>query len=110
MRTVSEYVKRFAFQTGATNAHGNPVEAWASVGVQVGIYVFDPGSSSEPRDGGDRVIVEPTIYCPPGSVFDSRDRVECRGELFEVEGVPRVWNHPTAGPRGVVVSLRRVTG
>lgn len=110
MRIISEHVTRYAFSEGVEDAHGNATEGWDTTGVSVGIYVFDPGSSSEPRDGGDRVIVDPTLYCPPGAVFGSRDRVNVRGELFEVEGVPRVWNHPIAGPKGVVVSVRRVTG
>lgn len=109
-RRITEQVKRFAFADGAEDAHGNPVESWGSA-VSVGIYAFDPGSTSEPRmPGHDRVIVEPTIYGPYGLPFEPRDRCEARGELFEVEGVTRDWKHPTGLTPGSVVTLRRVVG
>lgn len=113
-RVISEHVQHEPYLAGGVDAHGNPTEGWGTPNT-VGIYAFDPGSSSEPRlvgrEGMDRVIVEPSIYMPSDVVFDTRDRVMARGLLFEVEGVTREWVHPTdTGRRANVVSLRRVEG
>lgn len=108
--TITETVQHEAFQAGATDAHGNPVESWAPA-VAVGIYAFDPGSTAEPREPGhDRVIVEPTLYMPSPVVLGARDRVTARGLLYEVEGGTREWRHPSLGPSGNVATLRRVEG
>lgn len=110
LRAISEYVDHEAFEAGAVDSHGNPVEAW-STPASAGVYAFDPGSSSEPREGGDRLIVEPTLYLPADAVFGARDRVTARGLQYEVEGVTREWVHPTDPTRRAnVVTLRRVEG
>lgn len=110
-RVISEYVQHAAFEAGVEDAHGNPVESWGDP-VTVGVYAFDPGSSSEPRTPGhDRVIVEPTLYMPSTVVFGPRDEVIARGLRHEVEGETREWVHPTdATRRANVVTLRRVDG
>lgn len=109
VRRVSEYVLREAFVAGAEDAHGNPVEAWLQA-VTVGVYGFDPGSTSEPREGQARVIVEPTLYMPDGVVFEHRDKVTVRGVTYDVEGVTREWRHPDGRRPGNVVSLRVAEG
>lgn len=110
-RVVSEHVQHAVFIPGAEDAHGNPVEGWGTP-VEVGVYAFDPGSSSEPREPGhDRVIVEPTLYMPESAVFGHQDEVIARGKRYEVEGETRKWVHPTDTTRRAnVVTLRRVGG
>lgn len=110
-RVISEVVGHQGFVSGAVDSHGNPVESWADP-VEVGVYAFDPGSTSEPRNpGADRVIVEPTLYLPDAVVFGARDRVTARGLLYEVDGVTREWVHPTDTTRRAnVATLRRVEG
>ena len=110
MRRISETVQWAAFQAGVEDSQGNEVEAWA-VAVPVGVYAFDPGSTSEPRlPGQDRVIVEPTIYMPQASIFGAHDLVTVRGLLHEVVGVTREWRHPNGQVKGNVATLRRVDG
>lgn len=110
MRKISEYVGHAMFIPGDEDAHGNAVESWTEP-VSVGIYAFDPGASSEPRDGMDRVVVEPTVYMPADVVFAPRDRVSARGRVYEVEGETREWVHPTDSTRRAnVATLRRVDG
>ena len=110
MRRISEYVDWEAFQPGATDAHGNELELWDDP-VSVGVYAFDPGSTSEPREpGADRVIVQPAVYMPHGTVFGAHDRVTARGLLYEVDGETREWRHPNGKRVGNVATLRRVEG
>lgn len=110
MRWVSEYVEHASFiADGDVDAHGNQTEAWGDA-VSVGVYGFDPGSSSEPREGMDRVIVEPTLYAPADVVFGARDRITARGHEYEVQGDTREWRHPDGHRPGNVISLRRVDG
>ena len=109
-RRISELVSHEAFVAGAEDAHGNPVRAWLPA-VQVGVFAFDPGSTSEPREAGrDRVIVEPTVYMPTGALFAPDDRVTARSIRYEVEGVTREWRHPNGRREGNVATLRRVAG
>ena len=109
-RLVSEYVSHQRFIPGDIDEHGNAVDVWGAP-VQVGVWAFDPGSSSEPRlPGQDRVIVEPTVFWPVGAVFGAHDRVTARGLLYEVEGETRVWRHPSGTFQGNAATLRRVEG
>lgn len=110
MRQISEYVNHEAFDAGAEDATGNVIEGWLPA-VTVGVYAFDPGSSSEPREGNDRVIVEPTLYMPDSLVLAHRDVVWARGKRYEVDGETREWVHPTDPTRRAnVATLRRVDG
>lgn len=111
MRPISEYVEHSVFIPGAVDGHGNPRRSWGDP-VTVGVYAFDPGSSSEPREPGhDRVVVEPTVYLPSTVVFGPSDEVVARGKRYEVEGETREWVHPTDTTRRAnVATLRRVGG
>ena len=111
MRRISETVQRRAFQAGAEDAYGNPVESWADP-VDVGIYAFNPGTTSEPfLPGHDRVITLPAIYAPPGTVFATRDKVTARGVLYDVEGVVLDYRNPfDSSMDGVQVNLKAVAG
>ena len=111
MRAVSEYVSHAAFVAGEVDTHGNPVESWGTA-TSVGVYAFDPGATSEPREPGrDRVDTTPTLYLPSTVVFGARDRVTARGVLYEVEGVTRQFIHPTDSTRAAnVATLRAVIG
>lgn len=109
-REISEYVQHAPVIEGAVDAHGNATQAWGDP-VDVGIWAFDPGSSSEPRlPGQGRVIVEPTVFWPEGVVFGPDDQIIARGLLYEVEGETREWKHPNGEFSGNVATLRRVRG
>lgn len=109
-RRVSEIVQHSVFVAGAEDAHGNPVEAWGPT-VDVGVFAFDPGGTSEPViPGHDRVITKPTLYAPEGVVFGPRDVVFARGLRYEVEGDTSVWRHPNGLRPGNVIELKRVDG
>jgi hypothetical protein len=110
MRRISEYVAWEAYAGAGEDSHGTEIPTYLA-SVSVGVYAFDPGSTSEPREAGrNRVIVEPTIYFPRSKVFGPRDRVTVRGLVYEVEGVTREWRHPNGRVTGNVATVRRVTG
>lgn len=110
-RRVSEVVLREPFEAGAVDAHGNPVEGWGSP-VEVGIYAFNPGTTSEPfLSGHDRVVTEPALYAPTGTVFSPRDRVIVRGVVYQVDGVVLDYRNPfDPSMDGVQVGLKEVAG
>lgn len=111
-RRITRHVDRLPFIPGAEDSHGNEVEAWGPA-EPVGVYEFNPGSSSEPRiSGHDRVIVEPALYGPYDIPFAARDRCIADGVTYEVEGVPARWKNGQSGgiTPGAVVNLRAVDG
>ena len=111
MRRISEFVAHEVFVAGAEDAHGNPVETWAAA-VQLGIYAYDPGGTSEPMiPGYDRVVTTPTIYVPSESVLSPRDRVTVRGKAFDVDGVTSDFRNPyDSSMNGNSINLKAVTG
>lgn len=109
MRRISETAYRLEYIEGATDPHGNPVDGWGDP-EPVGIYGFDPGSSSEPREGSNRVTVDPTLYGPYGMPFNYQDKCVVHGATYQVLGVTRRWRHPNGREPGAVVSLSRVEG
>ena len=111
-RRISRIVQRLPFIPGAEDAHGNEVEAWGEP-VDVGVYEFNPGSSSEPRlSGHDRVIVEPALFGPYDLPFEPFDKCVVDGKTYQVEGEVARWRNGQFGgiTPGAVVNLRRVDG
>lgn len=109
-RRIAEYVLHAAYIAGATNSQGDVVDSWGTAS-SVGVYGFDPGSTTEAREvAGERVVTVPTLYMPASVVFGPRDRVTARGKVYEVEGETREWRHPGGLQKGNVVTLRRVEG
>lgn len=111
MRRISEYVKRAVFVAGAEDAYGNPAEMWGAP-VTVGVFAFNPGTTGEPfLPGHDRVVTQPAIYAPSGTVFYPRDRVIVRGVTYEVDGVTLDYRNPyDSSMDGVQVNLKEVQG
>lgn len=100
-----------AFQSGVTDAHGNPVESWAAP-VDVPVHGLSPGSDEPHSTNRDLSIISWTVYAPAGTAVGPRDRVVVSGREYTVEGEVRDW---TRGPwrasfAGVVFELRRAEG
>lgn len=70
------------------------------------IGAFAPGGSAE-ANGTGVVISHPTVYLPPGIAHLSAiDAVKVDGVLYEVDGLPIVWQNPMSGwTPGVEVRL-----
>lgn len=68
--------------------------------------LFEPGGSTENRDGANQALADGTVYAPPGSPdVLSTDRLEIRGEVYNVIGKAQVW----AG-EGSVIQVRQIKG
>ena len=109
---LAQVIGHRAFDPGAVNAHGNPVEAWGDP-VDVAVYGWHTGQSAEPAVAGhDRVSVDGQVFGPESWRPGPRDRVVLPGAgEFEVQGHPEDYNHGPFGWRpGLVTNLRAVTG
>lgn len=104
-------VQRHPRIPGEENDYGNEVETYGPP-ESVGVYEFDPGSSSEPRlPGQERVITTPALYAPVDTPFTEADKCTVDGVEYKVEGVPSRYRNRNAGKApGAVVHLRRVSG
>src|SRR5690606_11179891 len=81
-------VQTEAYQPGATDPFGNPVEAWGPPTSQEAIG-WAPPVSDEPKIAGHvRVIVDLELFVPPGFVVAPKDRVTVNGSRFAVVGYP----------------------
>lgn len=111
MRHISETVMLEVYAGAGEDSHGNEVESWLPA-VELGIYAFNPGGSSEPLiPGHDRVVTTPTIYAPSGAVVGARDRVTVRGKQFEVDGDPLDFRNPYSSIMdGLSINLKAVDG
>lgn len=115
--TVGQSVRRAslpvgvrAFQSGATDSHGNPVKSWAAP-VERLVYGFSPGGSVEPGlPNQDRVVTTPTLYAPYDFPVSEHDLVVVGGDEYEVVGRPARWRHPSGDKPGCVVNLKLVEG
>lgn len=112
MFPFGETVQFMAYQLGAEDAHGNPVESWADP-VSSGGWGFDPGGSVESSmPGRDMVVTSPRLFRQSRDfVPGSRDRVTVRGREYQVDGDPADWRSPLTGwEPGIVVTLEVVSG
>lgn len=103
-----------AWQSGATDTHGNPVDDWAAP-VDVDVYGWSVPMSEEPRPLEQRVVVDVKLYAPHGTQVGSKDRVTIpagpHAGVYTVEGGVEDYNHgPFGFQPGVVVNLQRVEG
>lgn len=95
---------------GETDAHGNPVDSW--VPDQARVYGWEVPRTAEPlRAGHDRVVVDLSMFVPPGFEVSAHDRVEINGLTYEVVGeFEDAGNGPFGFDPGGTVQLRRVEG
>lgn len=91
--------------------YGNETRDWANATrTDSPGWGFAPRASDESTTSDSpAVIVGLTGYGPPGVDVLPTDRLEVRGQVYEVEGEVGVWRSPFTGWQpGVEVALRRV--
>ena len=96
---------------GGRDRYNRPISGFAEP-VAIPIRGFDPGTSSEPRDGtARRVNTKPTLYLRSDPGISPLDEFSVRGVRYEVEGDAAVWVSPHSGRlAGCEVALRKGTG
>lgn len=106
-RTV--HIQRW--ESEGRDAHNNPIEGWSDP-EPVRVYGWEVPRTAEPLvTGHDRVVVEMSMFVPPGTDIGAHDRVILDDRLFEVIGeVEDAGNGPFAFNPGATVQLRRVEG
>lgn len=112
MRYISETVQHYKYEGLGKDARGNEIEKWATTATDLGIYAFNPGTTSEPFTAGhDRVITTPSIYVPSGTVVGAHDKITVRGKEYTVDGDMRDYRNPYGAVMdGIVIELKAVTG
>lgn len=111
MRRISEVVLHATFKPGGADEYGNEIDDW-NTPVDLGIYAYNPGTTSEPfLPGHSRVITQPAIYVPEGTSIGARDKLLIRGIPHEVDGVMLDYRNPYDDSMdGIQVNLKVVTG
>lgn len=67
-------------------------------------------SASADHDGREEASADAVLYCPPGSDVLKGDRIEYRGQVFTVNGLPFLDESPTGALDMLVVPLRTARG
>ncbi len=94
---------------GPRDSHGNKTWTWTESGVS-GCIVW-PTGSTEQIQGQDQTSEQLTVLFPPGTDLTAYERARVRGLVYEINGIPSVWDSPfTATRAGVEARLTRVTG
>ena len=100
-----------AYEAGEEDGHGNTLPGWAEP-VDVACFWWSLESSEPPGPptGSDRVVAEVALVVDSALPVDHRDRFTVQGQLFEVTGLPKVWDHGPFGfaPNRQIIELRMV--
>jgi len=96
-----------------TDRRGNPQVDWtAAARLEITGCAVAPRPQGENRAEGRQAVTRGwTVYAPGEPDVAATDRLEVRGETFDVDGDPAVWlRHFSGGVRGVVIDVRSVEG
>lgn len=98
--------------TVTTDRYGNDTPGpYTAVATYEGCAIAPRRSSEETTAGRQGVIVGLTVYLSSDAAVGPHDRLEVRGDMFEVDGEVGVWRSPFTGwAPGVEVNVRRVEG
>lgn len=98
--------------TTTTDRYGNEVSSW-SAGQTYERCVISRRTSDDLTDAGRQgVVVGLAVFFPyPDAAISAHDRLELRGDLWEIVGEPYLYHHAMTGwEPGVSVAVRRVEG
>lgn len=86
---------------------GTLVPDWSVPGVETVVEgcSVQPGASSEVMAARQAVTYRWTVFAPAGTVIGPYDGVLVGGQLFQVDGAPKVWPSPTGRVSHVEVLL-----
>lgn len=110
---TGERVIRVRPRRTTTDRYGATVADWSTTtrASLTGCSLSPRGESEDTTGGRQGVIVGYTLYAPAGADIRPTDRIEARGETFEIDGEPGDWRSPySRRVVGVELALRRVEG
>lgn len=95
---------------GARDDHGLPTETTTTIVVDGVLVAF--GSTDQPvSNDSSAQNTQVTLYFPHGTVIQTGDEFEVRGQHFVKDGRAMDWISPFAGQfAGVVVNVRQTLG
>lgn len=89
----------------AADPYAGEEESTEPTSVEVSRVMVEPRPSSEPvQDARNAVVSGFTLYLPPGTPVGPHNRVQVRGETYDVLGEPADWQV------GVVVQVGKTAG
>lgn len=105
-------VSRAPFLPGATDAHGNAVDAWgASVSVAVHGWAPPSADTAPAASGRDPVVRDVDLYVPAGTACGPRDRWTLDGTVYEQVGRAEDYTRgPWSWAAGLRINLKRDEG
>lgn len=72
---------------------------------------MQPSGTSLSQDGRIQGITDGyTCYLPPGSDVLAGDRIRYNGNVYTINGEPRIWHSPTGLVSNIVLNLERWEG
>ncbi len=97
---------------GVKEQRGSEVPDWENATrFTVGGCSVQPASTGLSQDGRVLGVFDGmTAYLPPGTDIREGDRVEFDGNVYTINGTPRLWQSPTGRASHVQVNLRRWEG
>lgn len=67
----------------------------SDTGTDVTGCSVQPTSASESTDKGELLVINATVYLPPGTDILATDRVQWLGSVYAVDGPPARWRDET---------------
>lgn len=102
----------YVIRPATTTSRGSTIYDWTNptVTTVTGCSV-QPASTSLSQDGRVLGIMDGlTAYLPPGTDVKAGDRIGFNGEVYTINGEPRVWSSPTGRVSAIQLNLQRWSG
>lgn len=97
---------------GVKTLRGSDVPDWNNVTrMTIKGCSVQPASTSLSQDGRVLALSDGlTAYLPPSADVKSGDRIEYAGEIYTINGAPRVWPSASGGLDHIQLNLERWSG
>lgn len=97
---------------GTTTERGSTIADWSAPNeLIIGHCSVQPATTSLSQDGRVLGITEGlTAYLPAGSDVQAGDRIRFGGDIYTINGEPKVWQSPTGLVSNIQLNLVRWSG
>lgn len=99
-------------RAGTIEERGTTYQDWTHPNeLTIGGCSMQPAGTSLSQDGRIQGITDGyTCYMPPGSDVLTGDRIGYNGNVYTINGEPRIWKSPTGRVSNIVLNLERWEG